>query len=108
MFVLGAGISLTMAGMPKVITDAVPQTHTGVATGMNMVARTVGGVLGAQLAAALVAASAIGDGLPGESGYTQAFLLAAGGAAVGVVVASVALRAAGRGERGARARSGAA
>jgi MFS family permease len=65
---LGLGIGLAFAAMANLIVQAVPPHQTGVATGMNTVARTVGGAFGAQITAALLAAS------PGTiDGYDHAF-----------------------------------
>ena len=40
--------------MANLIVEAVPQHQTGVATGMNTIMRSIGGALGAQIAAAIV------------------------------------------------------
>src|SRR4029078_1382459 len=48
---LGAGISFAFAAMANLIVAAVPQTDVGIATGINTVMRTIGGSLGAALAA---------------------------------------------------------
>ena len=60
------------------------------ANGMNTVIRTVGGVIGAQIGAAILAASAVGDGgVPAESGYTTAFWVGAVASLLGAVTASL-------------------
>jgi EmrB/QacA subfamily drug resistance transporter len=74
---LGAGIGLAFASMATLIVDAVPQTMTGVATGMNTIMRSVGGALGAQIAASVVGAHLSASGLPEESGFVAAFVLSA-------------------------------
>lgn len=43
---LGVGIGLAFAAMANLIVEAVDVAETGVATGMNTVARTVGGAFG--------------------------------------------------------------
>lgn len=53
--VCGCGIGFAFASMPRLIVGAVAPSETGVATGMNNVVRTVGGVIGAQVAAVLLA-----------------------------------------------------
>ncbi|MEU6413260.1 MFS transporter [Microbispora sp. NPDC046933] len=54
--VVGAGSGLVMGGaLPKLIADIVPLARTGTANGINNIARTVGSVIGSQLAAALIA-----------------------------------------------------
>jgi hypothetical protein len=45
---------------------------------MNSIMRTIGGSLGGQIAASIVATHLIaGSGLPSESGFTEAFVLSA-------------------------------
>jgi EmrB/QacA subfamily drug resistance transporter len=75
---LGLGIGLSFASMANLIVEAVPQTQTGEATGMNTIMRTVGGAFGGQLAAVIVAEHvSAGSAFPTESGYTTAFILGA-------------------------------
>ena len=52
--VCGIGIGFAFAAMPRLIVGAVAPSETGVATGMNNVIRTIGGVIGAQIAAVLL------------------------------------------------------
>jgi EmrB/QacA subfamily drug resistance transporter len=78
---LGLGIGLAFAAMANLIVEAVRQDQTGIATGMNTIFRTIGGALGGQLAASIVAASAVGGGLPTAGGFTTAFALSAVGVA---------------------------
>jgi hypothetical protein len=49
---------------------------------MNTIMRTIGGAMGGQIAASVVAAHIQGSGLPAESGYTAAFVLSAATALV--------------------------
>jgi EmrB/QacA subfamily drug resistance transporter len=74
---LGLGIGFAFASMANLIVDAVPPSHTGVATGMNTIMRTIGGAMGGQIAASIVAGHIEVSGLPAESGYTAAFVLSA-------------------------------
>jgi EmrB/QacA subfamily drug resistance transporter len=74
---LGIGIGVGFAAMVNLIIQAVPQHRTGEASGMNTIMRTVGGALGAQVAASIIAAHAGTGGFPAESGFTQAFALGA-------------------------------
>jgi MFS family permease len=80
-FVTGAGIGLAFASMATLIVDAVPQTQTGIATGMNTIMRSIGGALGAQIVAGIVGAHA------DESGFVAAFLVSAGGLGLAFVAA---------------------
>ena len=84
----GVGIGASFAVMPKLIMDAVDITETGVATGMNTVVRTVGGVIGAQAGAVVLAISKpAGVPVPAESGFVHAFWIGAGAALIGAVAA---------------------
>jgi MFS family permease len=71
---LGLGIGLSFASMANLIVEAVPQSQTGEATGINTIMRTVGGAFGAQIAAAIVTHSA-GTRFAAESGFTAAFVM---------------------------------
>jgi len=85
---LGFGIGMSFASMANLIVDAVPQSQTGEATGMNTIMRTVGGAFGAQIAAAIVTDHiAEGSRYASETGFTTAF-------AMGAVVVAIALMAA--------------
>lgn len=84
---LGVGIGLAIAAITNLIVANVRADQTGVATGMNTIMRLVGGALGTQVAAALLAAS--GErGVPTAGGYTLAFAVSAlvVGAAAGVAL----------------------
>ncbi len=83
----GAGIGLAFAGMSTLIVDAVPQSQTGVATGMNAIIRTIGGALGAQISASIIGAHLAASGLPTEAGFVMAFALSAVALIVAVGVA---------------------
>ena len=75
---MGVGIGFSFAAMANLIVDAVPQEQVGVATGINSIMRTIGGSLGAQIAASIVATHLIaGSNLPAEAGFTEAFILSA-------------------------------
>jgi EmrB/QacA subfamily drug resistance transporter len=71
--ILGLAFGLAFAAMSNLIVDAVPQSQTGVASGMNANIRTVGGALGGALVASVVTANVGPDGFPLESGYTNGF-----------------------------------
>ena len=86
----GAGIGLAFASMATLIVEAVPQSQTGVATGMNTIMRSIGGALGAQIAASIVGAHA------DESHFVAAFLVSAGGLALAFIAALVIPRPPGR------------
>ena len=87
--ILGVGIGLAFASMANLIVEAVSPHQTGIATGMNTIARTVGGALGTTIAASIVDASITSSGLPSESGFTIAFALCAVALLVGVAAALI-------------------
>lgn len=85
---MGAGVAMGLATAPSLIAEEVDITETGVANGMNMISRTVGGVIGSQIAAALIAARTIGDSpIPQEWGYTAAWTASAVSGALALAVA---------------------
>jgi EmrB/QacA subfamily drug resistance transporter len=71
--VLGFAFGLAFAAMSNLVVQAVPQTQTGVASGMNTNIRTVGGAIGSAVLASVVTANVLPSGLPTESGYTGGF-----------------------------------
>lgn len=75
--VLGLAFGLAFAAMSNLVVAAVPQSQTGVASGMNTNIRTVGGAIGSAIVATVVTADLQPTGLPVESGYTHGFLLLA-------------------------------
>jgi MFS family permease len=83
--IVGAGIGLSFAAMANLIVTAVRPEQTGVATGMNILARTVGGSLGGQVAASVLAANTGLRGLPSEHGFTVSFVIGAIGLAASFV-----------------------
>ncbi|HEX4359879.1 MAG TPA: MFS transporter [Pseudonocardia sp.] len=72
--VCSVGYGFAMAALPRLVNQASPVEHSGSANGVNTVARVLGGALGSQLGAAVVA---------GGGGFGAAFWLAAVVAAVG-------------------------
>ncbi|MFG1707787.1 MFS transporter [Nonomuraea sp. M3C6] len=89
--VVGAGSGLVMGALPKLIADIVPLERTGTANGLNNIFRTVGSVVGSQLAAAVIASSSRGASVP-DSAFTALFWLAAVVAVVGVAISPLAVR----------------
>ena len=73
---LGVGIGLAFSALGNLIVQAVPETETGVASGMNTVLRTLGGALGGGIAATFVASRVV-HGLPALAGFTATFAMAA-------------------------------
>ena len=76
--------------------EAVRQDQTGVATGINTIMRSIGGAVGAQISASLLAGQTILHGrFPAESGFTGAFLLSGAVALVALLVTALIPRPAG-------------
>jgi EmrB/QacA subfamily drug resistance transporter len=85
---LGLGVGFAFASMVALITENVRPTETGVATGMNMVTRMIGALVGGQVGAALLTAKTIGGtSVPAESAFAWAFGLSAAAAVVACGVA---------------------
>jgi MFS family permease len=84
---LGLGVGLALAAMANLVVEAVPPDVTGVASAINAIMRTIGGAIGAQVAAAIVS-GALSDGAqyPAESGFTGAFAMSATASAVALLV----------------------
>jgi MFS family permease len=74
---LGFGIGLVIPSMTNLIVAAVPQTQTGVATGMNNNIRTLGQAIGSQIAGGVVTAGVIPGMLPREQRYVMGFIVVA-------------------------------
>jgi len=87
--VLGVGIGFAFASMTTLIAENVRPAEMGVATGMNTVVRSVGGVIGAQVGAALLTTYTIpgSHGLPALRGFQISFAIAAGAALAGALLA---------------------
>ena len=71
LYIVGAGgVAIAFGAMPKLITDAVDISETGIATGMNTVVRTLGSVIGAQASITLVSSNLIpGTHIPSVDGF---------------------------------------
>jgi len=82
---IGFGVGFTFASLANLIVEVVPPQQTGVATGMNTVMRTIGGAIGSTVTAAVIAATVVGNGEPAESGFTMAFAISAGAAALALL-----------------------
>jgi EmrB/QacA subfamily drug resistance transporter len=74
---LGVGIGLAFSALGNLIVGAVEPHQTGVASGMNTVMRTLGGALGGQISATLIAAH-MHLGLPTVTGFVQTYWMATG------------------------------
>ncbi|WP_405145570.1 MFS transporter [Sphaerisporangium sp. NBC_01403] len=91
--VLGVGIGFAFSSLANLVVAAVEPRQTGEATGINTIMRTVGGAIGAQIAATVVASDHLpGTSTPAESGYTAAFVMSAIAMGLATLVALAAPR----------------
>ena len=87
---MGTGVGFAFAAMPNLIIEAVRQEQTGEATAVNALVRNVGAAVGAQVSGAILAGSVVaGVATPAESGFTTAFAVAAGVAAMAAGLATL-------------------
>jgi MFS family permease len=80
--VMSAGVGAAFAAIPNLVVVAVDEHETGEATGTNTVMRNIGSAVGAQVAGSVIAAHVLPTGVPGDAGFTIAFLVGAAGATV--------------------------
>ena len=69
-----AYISLGYGALPALVVSEVSAGETGVATGMNAIARTIGSAIAAAVVAVLLGRSAAGTSVPMESSFIAIFL----------------------------------
>src|SRR5581483_9743608 len=77
LLIAAALLGIAIAALGNLVVQAVEPHQTGAAGGMNTVMRTIGGALGGQLAATLIAGHTGADGLPAVTGFTDTFVMAA-------------------------------
>jgi MFS family permease len=77
-----AYISLGYGALPALVVSEVTKGETGVATGMNAIARTIGSAIAAALVAVLLGRTASGTSVPAESSFVVIFT---GGAVTGAL-----------------------
>jgi EmrB/QacA subfamily drug resistance transporter len=82
---LGAGVGLAFASLANLVVHAVRPDQTGIASGMNTIIRTIGGAIGAQVAASILAVNLVAGGYPDRHGYTVTFVLDAAILVLGVL-----------------------
>lgn len=75
-----AYISLGYGALPALVVSEVTKGETGVATGMNAIARTIGSSIAAALVAVLLGRTGSGNSVPAESSFVAIFT---GGAVTG-------------------------
>jgi MFS family permease len=80
----GAGIGLAFAAMSNAIIETVPASHTGEATSVNAIVRTIGGSVGTAVVAAVVASNVSARGVPTNHAFTEGFWVCAAVAVIAV------------------------
>jgi EmrB/QacA subfamily drug resistance transporter len=83
---LGIGIGLAFAAMVNLIIQNVGPEQTGVATGINTLARSVGGAFGGAVVASILAGSVDRGPFPSAHGFTVAFAACTVALGLGVLV----------------------
>lgn len=73
----GVGAGLAFAVLPTAVVASVPEERTGIATGMNVNLRTVGGALGMAVMTTIVAGSARGGEWATEASFVHGYLVLA-------------------------------
>jgi MFS family permease len=89
MGVFGVGLGLVTAAMPAILVTAVPDTEIGASMGMNQNLRTIGGAIGAQIVAAVLASGIAANGYPTKSSYVTSFVVIAAACGVSAVAAAL-------------------
>ncbi|MBH5334100.1 MFS transporter [Streptomyces pactum] len=95
---VGAAVSLGYASLPAVVVGSVPLHQTGIANGINSIARSTGSAIGSAVVTTVLASKSAANlpagapELPAESRFTLSFLLAAAAFALAAVVAGAGLR----------------
>jgi predicted MFS family arabinose efflux permease len=85
-FISGLGIGTALASLTTYLLESVEPSATAVVTGINSIARTTGGAIGSQVAAALIALGGVGSVAVTSQGFLVGSLVA-----TAVVVAAAAV-----------------
>jgi len=75
--VIGTGVGLAFSAVANLVVASVPQTETGVASGVNIIARTLGGAVGTQVGVSIVATTVGASGFATRGGYVWVFGISA-------------------------------
>ncbi len=73
--VFGIGLGLVYSSLVNLIVQSVPRHQTGVASGMNTNIRTIGASIGTAVVSSIITSHPGAQGVPAESGFTEAFLV---------------------------------
>lgn len=89
MGLFGVGMGMLTAAMPAIIVAFAPDHQTGVAAGVNQNIRTIGGAVGTQLVAAIIASGAFAAGFPAERSYVLSFVVIGAVSVLGALAAAI-------------------
>ncbi|NLU76725.1 MFS transporter [Streptomyces sp. HNM0575] len=88
---IGTGIGIAYSAMPALIIGAVPKSESGAANGLNTLMRSIGTSSSSAVVGVVLARMSVplgGAHVPTESGFRVSFLIAAGAALTGLLIAS--------------------
>ena len=81
-------VAFALAAIGTLVIENSHARETGVASGVNMIMRTIGAAVGAQVAAAVISAhTPVGSLVPDEIGFTISFALAGCAASLALIPA---------------------
>jgi MFS family permease len=83
-FLMGIGAGFVWASLSNAIVESVPSEQTGVATGVNWILRSIGGAVGVQLVATLIAGSLDPGAQADEGTFQSAYWLLASAFALAI------------------------
>jgi MFS family permease len=84
-----AYVSLAYGALPALVVSEADRGETGIATGLNAIARTVGSAVAAAVVAVLLGHTLAGTGQPAESAYVIIFVAGAVTAALATVLIAI-------------------
>ncbi|WP_314178616.1 MFS transporter [Streptomyces winkii] len=88
---IGIGIGVAYSAMPALIIAAVPSSESGAANGLNTLMRSIGTSTSSAVVGVVLARMSIplgGTDVPSQDGFRASFLIAAGAALAGLLIAS--------------------
>jgi MFS family permease len=88
--IVGIGVGFAYAAMPTLIMNVVPPSETAASNGLNSVMRTLGSTLAATLVGVILSSHLVISGtigIPAAQSFTDVFIMGAGVAVAGVILA---------------------
>jgi MFS family permease len=88
--IVGIGVGFAYAAMPTLIMNAVPPSETAASNGLNSVMRTLGSTIAATLVGVILSSHLVISGtigIPAAQSFTNVFIMGAGVAVAGVILA---------------------